>query len=66
MRNNQRIIYVDECSINGWDYKTRVWQHSKDPFIHSLPVTKKKSITIIGAIDSLSDQLHYKIADSTN
>ena len=46
------MIYVDECSINAWDYKTRVWQDRKDPFVHSLPVAKRKSITIIGAIDS--------------
>ena len=37
-----------------------------DPFIHSLPVRKKKSITIIGAIDSHSDKLSYRIAERTD
>ena len=51
------VWFMDECSLCPWNFRQKVWQHPRDPFIHKLPTSDRRSTTIFGAISNCHSSL---------
>jgi hypothetical protein len=58
------LIYVDESTFNLWQTPSRAWVRGDT--VLSLPSSRGKSITVIGAISEQVGLVHYKIFHGTN
>ena len=66
LRDDREIIYLDETSTNLWQMRKKLWMHPDNPMKVPIPADKGKNITIIGAITTKSDQIYYRLCDTTN
>lgn len=60
----RHLIYVDECTFNLWQTPNRAWVRSDT--VLTLPSSRGKSITVIGAISEQVGLVHFKIFHGSN
>ena len=66
MRTGTEVIFMDETSVNLWNYKNKVWMSREEPIKVNIVEKKLSHLTIIGGISNKMKELAYTLASSTS
>ena len=66
IKAGREIVYMDETSVNMWNFRRRNWMSRSAPMKVTLCKDRGCGLTIFGAISNKRPELKYLIAKSTN